>query len=241
MDKENLSSYDSVIQSFEHLDLNKTSDPKIEIKNKLPVNKPISKNTFKCTVCDIQFGSSIDFEIHIKGRKHLAKSGLANSIPVQNLDIPRTNLKAEGLAKVAQTITCDLCKVIVSSQANIDEHMSGKKHMLKAGLASSIPVQNSDITKTRFKARVTQSQNSHSNNVIGDKYPNSTPRRQKSFGCTVCGIYLSSSIDLSIHMNGKRHFERANLNNSIPVENSNIPSTNFKEDGLTEKDKVFSF
>ena len=239
MNTESLSTYDSVLQKLEHLDVNKTSHSKIVNIDNTPLQKPNIKKSFKCTICNVKSSSSKDLANHIKGRKHLTKSRLANSVPVQNFDVSINNLKADQLIKGANKIICDLCNVTVSGQVNIDEHISGKKHMLKAGLASSIPVQKPD-KKTEFKARVTQSQISNSDNDIVDKYPTRKPRRQNPLRCTICNVQSSSNIDFEMHMNGKRHFENARFNNSIEVESSLVSMSNYDSQSVTDEFEVAS-
>ena len=236
MNLENLSSYDSILKNFEYLDLNKTSDPKELTSDNLPSNKSWSKKLFKCTICNVKSSSSMDFEKHMNGKRHFENAGLINSIPVQNIDIQTTNLKGNGVSKRSKSIICDLCQVIVFG--NIDEHMTGKKHMLKAGLATSIQVDKPYIKRIDLEARVMQSQSNHSNNDIVYKYPTRKSRRLNSLRCTICNVQSSSNIDFEMHMNGKRHFENVQFNNSIEVESSLVTMSNYDSQSVTDDSEV---
>ena len=147
MNKENLSPKNLGLQILDFSDANKTSDPKIVVENQISLKKPSSRRSINCTICDIDLKSNIDFEKHINGKRHLKKTGQANSVPVKNLDIPSTNQKAEDATKRDKTMICDLCQVIAFCQADIDAHMSGKKHLRKIGLSNSIQVQRQNIHK----------------------------------------------------------------------------------------------
>ena len=97
MNKKNVSSYDSILKNFENLDLNKTSVPKDLTSDNLPSNKPRSKHSFTCTVCNVHSSSSLDFENHMNGKRHFENVRFNNSIQVENSPASRTNYGSQSV------------------------------------------------------------------------------------------------------------------------------------------------
>ena len=92
-----------------------------------------------CNVCQLSFNSPSQAEMHFNGKKHAAAvankaitEGKASAI---NADSARQGGGKKGLTK----FTCAVCDFSLNSQWQLNQHMNGIRHKLKAGIISEPP------------------------------------------------------------------------------------------------------
>ena len=211
MNKENFSANNFGVQMFEFSDVTKTSQSKIAITKTPATKDPVIKESFKCLVCEIDLNSSVVYEQHIKGQKHLKKAGLASLIP------PKAPKTGNGSEEVKE-MSCDICNVHVIGQSNLDAHLAGKKHEMKVKNEQKL----SDPSAKPNPRRVPPV----APNKTTDE-PKPEPAR-----CEICDLSLSTKDQLTIHLAGKKHLKKlssmSNMVDATKKQKNNNTTGKFK-------------
>ncbi|KAK1435846.1 hypothetical protein QVD17_01617 [Tagetes erecta] len=149
--------------------------------------------TFKCEVCNVTCTCQNLLQIHKQGNKHTISSANAPPLATETLLEHLENNKPHS-------IYCHLCNVVCNNQEIFQKHVLGKKHSAKAiiQLASA----NGFIVPT-------------------SKSSSGSRKKPNAFQCGLCKITCTSNELLSMHIAGKKHFNKLKESGLIP----NVPLT----------------
>ena len=189
-------------------------------KNTTIINKIHNKNPYpKCELCNIVLNSPIVYEKHLKGQKHLKKAGESTKVVVATTcDKAEANAEAENnteanaeaenntvtnkptTSKPNHFLSCDICKIKVPTQFNLDLHLAGKKHksiMAKMSMNTS-QNQNGNETMEVNREIPAAENNTEANSEAENKQNHFLP-------CDICKIKVPTQYHLDLHLNGKKH------------------------------------
>lgn len=135
-----------------------------------------------CDVCQITVQSQDMMEKHMAGKKHQKKVSGDDSGDKPN------GHKPSGDKPKAEPIACDACGISVTSQALMDAHLIGKKHLKKVGGGDG-----------------------------GDGAPAAAKPPPGTFTCDVCSVSVTCQQLLDMHMQGKKHLKATGAAPAAPA------------------------
>ncbi|XP_028803907.1 zinc finger RNA-binding protein-like [Neltuma alba] len=145
-----------------------------------------------CAICQVTMPSEANLNSHLQGRKHKAACEALNTktkgMPVT--DTGRGASSQVSACKDVQTMwTCKICQLRIFSEASLNSHLQGRKHMA-ACEALNGKTKGTEVTDTGSGA---SSQVSASKDV------------QKMWTCKICQLKIYSEGSLNSHLKGKKH------------------------------------
>ncbi|KAJ4847911.1 hypothetical protein Tsubulata_011744 [Turnera subulata] len=144
--------------------LQQLKDKKQASKSKVSVAPEGKKNNasesvqkvWKCRMCQVTAKSEIDFQSHLRGKRHqdacneqlivknqIVRSKVSVSVPGKESSIPegeaekdrrnerstQKNLKSQGAEIRKPVLWCTICSISCSGEGNMESHLKGSKHL----------------------------------------------------------------------------------------------------------------
>ncbi|KMY96664.1 zinc finger protein 346 [Drosophila simulans] len=180
---------------------------------------PTGPNAFHCDLCDLDLTSSMHARQHYLGRKHMrVEQSVAKPSGARNCDtsdgrhgIGSLFPKTEGLTKDSPTDvllsensaikrTCNLCKIIVTSAAQMQAHLAGARHQKNFRTSGQDHDQSEDV-------RLPEAPTSEAKKLDAAELAlYRTPMGQ--YYCQTCDMMMNHETILQQHFIGKKHLKR---------------------------------
>ncbi|KAK4271336.1 hypothetical protein QN277_020045 [Acacia crassicarpa] len=145
-----------------------------------------------CAICQLTMLSDANLNSHVQGKKHKATCEALNTKTKATAGTDKGNKASTQVSaskKVQKFWTCEICRLTMPSEADLNSHLQGKKH------------------KAACKALDTKTE-ATTGTDIGNKAStqvSASKKVQKIWTCEICQLTMLSEVNLNSHLQGKKH------------------------------------
>ncbi|XP_055937808.1 zinc finger RNA-binding protein-like isoform X2 [Argiope bruennichi] len=178
------------------------ADSSLAIKSRGPRKKAMaSKSEWRCTVCCMDFTSSIPYDMHLRGAKHAKKLKLQDALQ----SIQSQVAQSKEIAPLGKSFRCELCNITANSSLQLQTHLEGTKHKNKL---SQLQQSKEKITEKDAEAALEVNGKSNGAAIVRPlpaEFGEPQQTKMCKFSCDICNLILNSEIQLQQHLASKKH------------------------------------
>ncbi|GFR24299.1 zinc finger protein [Trichonephila clavata] len=191
--------------------------------------KPMAtKNVNHCSVCSIDFTSSIPYEMHLRGAKHAKKLKLQDAYHLIQKQVAQNTEIAPDL----KSFRCDLCNITANSSLQLQTHLDGTKHKNK-----SLQLQQSKEKKEESDSTEVNGKSNGSAVIrpLPAEFGEPQPTKICKFSCETCNLTVNSDIQLQQHLASKKHQAKVE---GKPIQRKKFKSKKSEDDKAEDEIKT---
>ncbi|GMN58337.1 hypothetical protein TIFTF001_027434 [Ficus carica] len=114
----------------------------VQTRRELPQtpDSNIGQRNWKCAICKVTVKSQVDFDSHLRGKKH--KTAMEEAVKAKNgtvgpKDPPSVKAKNGTVGPKDLSLSCKVCNIRCTGKANMDAHLRGQKHLTQVRLLAT--------------------------------------------------------------------------------------------------------
>lgn len=157
-----------------------------------------TKSEWHCSVCSIDFTSSIPYEMHLRGAKHAKKLKLQDAYHLIQMQVAQN----KEIAPVGKSFRCDLCNITANSSLQLQTHLDGTKHKNKLLLLQQPKEKKEESDSSEVNGK---SNGSSLIRPLPAEFGEPQPSKVCKFSCDTCSLTVNSDIQLQQHLTSKKH------------------------------------